>query len=314
VKARIGSSVKLRRETGPLTQRLDANWGDWKIIFQRIKYTVTDDRVSIVASSMAFYCVLAIFPLLIAIVSIYGLFADPTVVERDLNSLAQMLPPQSSQILADQLRSIVQTSDAVLGWSVLLSIVGSLWSSSKASKALMEAFNIAYDEKEERGFIKQNLVALAITLGGAVFVIFAISLVAAVPIVLGELNLSGIAFGITQLARWLAIAFLSMLAIALVTRYAPSHRPPRWQWFSVGGVLATLLWLAASTGFSYYVTNFGNYNETYGSISGIIIMLLWFYITSFVLLLGAEINSSIEYTREFRLRRKMQMGIRGAVK
>jgi membrane protein len=292
------------------------HWVDWKGIFQRVKAEMAEDEISIVAAGVAFYFFFSIFPILIAVVSIYGIIASPAEMEKHMEAVFTMLPPEGAQIIKDQLKGIVSKSTGTLGWSTALSILVSLWSASKASSALIAGFNIAYDERDGRGFIKANLMALAFTLGAALYFIAMVVSIAVLPVVFKFIGLDSLWKGIAEAVRWIFVLVASMTAMALANRYAPSRRSPKWKWVSVGSIVGTLLWLVFSFAFSYYVVNFGNYNETYGSIAGIIVLMFWLYITAYVLLLSAEINSEVEHqTRaDSTVGKSKPMGRRGAIK
>jgi membrane protein len=291
-------------------------WRDWKDIAKRIKNEMSEDQISIVAAGIAFYFFLALFPALLSVVSIYGLLASPTDLEQHLNAIFKILPSEGAKIVQDQLRSITDRPPQTLGWSTGLSILATLWSASKASNALITGFNIAYDEKNRRNFIILNLTALAFTLCAVLFFIATVFCIAVVPVLLNFLDLGRPLEIVIHSLRWALIFTASMTAMALSNRYAPSRESPKWKWVSVGSVVGTILWLAVSVGFSYYVKNFGTYNETYGSIAGVIILMFWLYLTAYVLLLSAEINSEIEHqTRaDSTVGTPKPMGQRGAEK
>ncbi|MGE0172593.1 MAG: YihY/virulence factor BrkB family protein [Oligoflexales bacterium] len=288
---------------------------DWKQIVLRVKDDITEDDISIVAAGVAFYFFLSVFPLLLAIVSIYGLAASPVDIERHLDAAFKIIPAAGGDIIKEQLQSIVSKPRGALGWNTALSILAALWTASYASSGLITGFNIAYDEKDDRGYIRSSFEAVVFTLIAALFFIAAIVCIAVLPVVfklIGLEELKNVAEGL----RWLVVLVIIMAAMGLANRYAPTRRPPQWKWVSVGSLVGTVLWLLTSFGFSYYVTNFGNYNETYGSITGIIILMLWLYITAYVLLLSAEINAEIEQqTRaDSTVGKPKPMGQRGAVK
>lgn len=267
----------------------------WKEVFIRVKNQLSKDNMDIVSAGVAFYFFLAIFPALAAAVSIYGLVTDPAQVEQQLSQITSALPEQAHQLLSERLHNIAQKSGSTLGWGMALSILISLWSANKGTKSLFEGINIAYDERDERGFLKQNGLTLLFTLGGIVVGFLCISLVVGFPALVGNLGLSETLQTIIGLTRWLLLGIILIFSLALIYKYAPDRDQPQFKWVSWGSIIATVLWIAGSLLFSWYVNNFGNYGEMYGSLAAVIILMLWFNLTSFIILLGAEINSELEH-------------------
>ncbi len=249
------------------------------------------DQVPLLGAGVAFFAFLALFPAVIALVTLYGLFADPAVIADQVNSLAA-LPAEVRQLVVDQINN---QNRAALGWSALLSIALALFSASGGVNNLMTAVNVAYDEEDERSPVKKRLIALALTLGAIVFVVIMLGLVAVVPAVLQSVfGDSPVLRLLLSAARWVLLVVLVTAALAVLYRVAPDRDAPKLRWVSVGAALATLLWLLASIGFSVYVSTFGNYAKTYGVFAGIIVLLFWLWITSYAVLLGAEINAEAE--------------------
>jgi membrane protein len=271
----------------------------WREILVRVKDSASEHQLSIVAAGVAFYVLLAIVPALAATVSIYGLVADPATLERQLEAMAGALPEDAYSIIAGQLEDIVAASGGALGLGLAVSLLFSLWSASAGVKTLMTALNIAYAEKERRGFLRFNGVALLLTLALILVGIVAIALVVALPAVLGFVGLGGVAELIINLLRWPLLAAAVILALSLAYTYGPSRARAQWRWISAGAVAATVLWLIASGLFSFYVSNFGNYNETYGSLGAVVILLMWLFISAYVVLLGAELNAEMEHQTRF---------------
>lgn len=264
----------------------------WKDILLRVKSEVVADDISTQAAALAFYGMLAIFPALVALVSVYGLLADPVDVERQLNALAVLLPGAARDVVSGQLHAIVTNSSGSLGLGAIAGIFGALWSASSGVASLIKGINLAYDEKETRGFFKTRGLALLFTIALILFVTVAFALVAVLPGILG-VHEGPIAWALS-IARWPFLAAGVLLGLGVLYRYAPDRERARWRWVTWGSAIAAVIWLVASIGFSVYVSNFGNYDKTYGAIGGVIVLLLWFYVSSFVILLGAEINSEIE--------------------
>lgn len=267
----------------------------WKDIGIRVKDQLAKDNVSIVSAGVAYYFFLALFPTIIAAVSIYGLVMDPAQVEQQMSQIAGILPEQASRMLSNILERIAGKTEETLGWSFAVSILVSLWSAQKGTNSVFEGVNIAYDEIDERGFFKRNGLTLLFTLAGIILGILCTALVVAFPALVESINLPFYLETLIQWLRWPLMAAVVMGALGITYKIAPYRRSPRFRWVSPGAIIATILWLAGSILFSVYIDNFGNYDETYGSFAAVIILMLWFYITAYIILLGAEINSEMEH-------------------
>jgi membrane protein len=264
----------------------------WVQIAKRGWAEAKADNVPLMAAGMAYYAFLAIFPAIIAAVLLYSFFADPATIAAQLDALGSAIPADIKKTLTDQIG--LAAGNGKVGFGAVIAILIALFSASGGMSNLMTAVNIAYDEEETRGFVKKRLVALALTVGAIVFFLIVVSLVAVLPIVLGFLGTSGIVAFLIQAARWLLIVVVISVALAVLYRVAPDRDAPKIRWVSVGAGIATLLWIIASVGFSIYVSQFGSYAKTYGAIAGIVILLLWLFITAYAILLGAEINAESE--------------------
>ena len=266
----------------------------WIQIARRSLKEMGRDHVTLLAGGVAYSWFLSLFPGLIAAVMIYGLVTDPAQVQEQIDSMASGLPQAAQELLSTQLRSIASSSSGSLSFGLIFSIALALWSASAGMAGLVEATNIAYDEEEGRNFFVKRGLALLLTIGFIVFLAISIGLVAVVPIVLDSLGLGVIATVAAQIARWVGLIVLMVVALALLYRVGPDREAPKFAWVSQGAITATVLWVIASIGFSFYVDNFGSYGETYGSLAGVIVLLLWLWITAVVVLLGAEINAETE--------------------
>lgn len=267
----------------------------WLQFLMRVKEQIGADNLSIVAAGVAFYALLALFPALAALVMIYGLVSDPAQVAPQLAPLRTVMPEEAFAILEAQLTALAARKETQVSLGLLFTLALSVWSSAKGIKALFMALNIAYGEDEDRGFIQLNIMALVFTAGAVLFVVAAIGLIAGLPAALAFVNLGGILEQVALLARWPVIAALAILALAVLYRWGPSRAPAKFRWITVGAVAATALWLVGSVAFSAYVENFGNYNETYGSLGAVVILLLWFFVSAYCVCLGAELNSELEH-------------------
>jgi membrane protein len=252
------------------------------------------DNVSALAAGAAFQTLLTIFPALTAAVSLYGLVADRNMVEGQIMAIQGVLPPEAITLIATWLHALVQAPATRFGLGLIVSALLALWSIWSATGMLMTAVTVCYGEEEKRGFVSFNLRALALGAGLALFGTAALALVAVLPTALGLLPVSDTLGEVLGLVRWPILAGIFILALAIVYRYAPDRAEPKWQWISWGAAAATVLWLAGSIGFTIYVSKVGSYDKTYGSLGAVIILLLWFYLTAYVILAGAGLNAEIE--------------------
>jgi len=263
----------------------------WFQIAKRGWAEAKTDNVPLLAAGMAYYAFLAIFPALIAAVLIYALVADPGQIAEQVNNLGSALPAEIRKTITDQI-SLAEGRGA--GWGAVIAILLALFSASGGVGNMMTAINTAYDEEETRGFVKKRAIALALTLGAIIFLLVVVALVAVLPGVLQVLGTSTLVTVAIQVVRWLLIVVVIAIALAVLYRVAPDRDAPKMRWTSVGAAIATVLWIVASVGLSLYVSNFGSYAKTYGALAGIVILLLWLFITSYAILLGAEINAESE--------------------
>lgn len=290
-------------------------WSGWKEVLSRVKEEIAEDHVDLAAAGVAFYWLLAIFPAIVAAVSIWGLVSDPEQVQQLMRTAAGTMPEQARAVLTDQLTSVVTGPSAALSIGTVLGIATALWSANKGVKALMQGMNIAYDEEESRGFLALNGQAFALLLAGVVTGLIATAGVVVLPALFGTLGLGSPWTWVLRIARWPLLGLGLMAFLAVVYRYGPCRANPRWSWTSPGAIAATVLWLVASALFSLYVGQFGSYNETYGSIAGVVVLLLWFWISAFVILLGGELNAELERQtrRDSTSGEPRPMGERGAL-
>jgi membrane protein len=266
----------------------------WRDILIRTKNEIDADNVDLVAAGVAFYGLLAIFPGLAALISLYGLAFDPAQVQEQIASVAGIIPEGARAILDEQLTRLAGQRVDALSLGALFGTLLALWSAGKGTKAFITAMNVAYDERERRGFFKLNLVALAFTLFVLVLAMLAVLAVVALPAILDSLGLGSGAQTLISILRWPLLAAVFVLALALLYRFGPSRHPAQWKWITWGSVAATVLWLVASALFSLYVSNFEDYNKTYGSIGAAVGMMMWFWLSAYIIILGAELNSEME--------------------
>src|ERR1700721_3004258 len=290
-------------------------WAGWKDILWRTYQQINEDRVLAVAAGVVFYGLLAIFPAITAMVSLYGLFAKASTINEHLSLVAGLLPDGAVEIVQEQVNRLVSKGDAKLGIGFIFGLAVALWSANAGMKAIMDALNVVYDEKEKRGFIKLNLISLAFTMGAIVSVLLAVGAVVVLPLVLsyaGLQNLTGLLF---RLARWPLLLLIVIFGLAVLYRYGPSRREPRWQWISVGSAFAAVAWLISSALLSWHLASFADYNPPYGSLGAGIGMMMWMWISGIVILFGAQLNSEIEHqtARDSTVQDAKPLGARGAV-
>jgi membrane protein len=266
----------------------------WFAILKRVKAEVKEDNVPLLAAGVAFYAMLAIFPAIIAVVTIYGMVADPQQIQSQINEFAKGLPSGADQLLTEQLKNVTESADRSLSIGLAVSLLAVLWSASGGVQGLVKGLNMVYDERETRGFFKLRGLSLLLTLGAIVVAVVALALIAVFPGFVDGLGLGRAGELAASIGRWVVLALLMLAAFAVVYRFAPDRANPRWRWVSWGAVVALVLWLLGSFGFSYYVDNFGKYNQTYGALAAVIILLLWLFLSAFVVLLGAEFDAETE--------------------
>ncbi len=287
----------------------------WKDIGWRVYAEIENDRLLAVAAGVVFYGLLALFPAITALVSSYALFADAAAIGRHLAFAAALMPQGAYGIVEEQIARIAQGGGGKLSLAFMVAMGLALWSANAGIKAMIDALNVIYGETEKRGFIKLNLLSLALTLAGLVFLLLAITTVVVLPLVFARLGIEGFGNWLVAMLRWPAIMLVIALALSVLYRYGPSRREAQWRWLSVGAVAATLLWVAGSALFSLYLSNFADYNATYGSLGAGIGLMMWLWLTSIAVLIGAEINAEIEHqtARDSTVGRVKPLGKRGAV-
>ncbi len=295
---------------------LDIPAPGWKDIAFRVKDEMAADRVGLIAAGVAFYGILAIFPAITALVAISGLLTDPAEIVGQIDALSGVMPQEVITIITDQAMKVAGSRDGGLGLAAIIGILIAIYSASKGMASLMEGVNVAYDETEERGFIKLKVVTLGLTLFLMLGLLVALSAMLAMPAVLAFVDLGGIVELVLTAVLWVGLALLTIVGLSVLYRYAPSRDAPEWSWASIGAVIGCLMWVVASAGFAFYVSNFGSYNESFGALSAVVILMTWFWISAFIILLGAELNAEIEAQtrKDTTVGRDLPAGERDAVK
>ncbi len=271
----------------------------WWQVLKRVYAEGQADNIGLIAAGVAFYGFLALIPLLGALVLTYGLVVAPSEVGKQMQAISGALPADAARLINEQLASIVSTAANKKGWGLLLALLLAFYGAMKGASAIIIALNVAYEQPETRSFIKKTLVAATVTLGAVLVAIaglLAASAMAYLQHRAGDLS-SVLAF-VIKLASWLVAGLLASAAVAALYRYAPNRTAAKWSWVSPGALLATVAWVAMTLGFGLYASHFGNYNKTYGSLGAVVVLLLWLYLSTYVLLLGAELNAELEHQTE----------------
>jgi membrane protein len=266
----------------------------WKDIALRTYHDIGENRLSLIAAGVTFFTLLAIFPAVAALVSCYGLVADASTINDQLASLQGLLPQGAIEIVGDQVKRLNENGNTTLGLSLLISVALSVWSANGGVKHVFDALNLVYNEREKRNFLVLNLVSLAFTAGALLFLVLALAAIVVLPVMLAYVGLGTNAWWLTWL-RWPALLLAVLLGLALLYRYGPSRDAPRWRWVTPGGALAAVLWLVASALFSWYVAHFGSYNKTYGSLGAAIGFMTWIWLSTMIVLAGAQVNAEMEH-------------------
>jgi membrane protein len=286
----------------------------WKDILLRVYHGISEDRILLVAAGVTFYLLLSIFPGIAALISIYGLFANPADVAGHLDALANVAPGGAIDVLRENMTRLASNGGTTLGVSFLVSLAVSLWTTKSGVSAVFDALNIVYGEKEKRGLFRFYLITLTFTLASIAFILVSIGVVVLLPVVLNFIPLPGGTDLLVKIARWPILFVLTALALAALYRYGPSRAEARWRWITWGSAFATVTWIAASALFSWYVASFGSYDKTYGSLGAIIGFMTWIWISIIVVLVGAKLDAEMEHqtARETTTGQPKPLGMRGA--
>jgi membrane protein len=267
----------------------------WKDILLRVYKNIGEDRVFLVGAGVTFYCLLAIFPAIAAMVALYGFFADPSDITKQVDILSGVLPGGAIDVIRDQLNRLVSQGPTKLGVAFIVSFAISLWSANAGMKSIFDALNIVYKEREKRGFIKLNLVALAFTLGAILFILLALGAIIVLPAVFSWMGALGPMALITKIARWPILLVIITVGLAVIYRYGPSRSEAQWRWITWGSAFAAVAWIVVSILFSWYAQNYGSCNRTYGSLGAVVGFMVWIWLSTAVILIGAELDAEMEH-------------------
>lgn len=286
----------------------------WRDILWRVGARVGRDYVSLMAAGIAFFALLALFPALATLAALAAIVFEPGLVAAQMDTLRNIAPDAALDVLARQSETFTRNEDGTLGLTALAGLAVSLFWASRGINNLIDGINMAYGEAETRSFLRRNLEAVALTTALTLIALLALGGAVALPALVAGAGVEGWTDHVVTWARWPLLAIFAMISLALIYRYAPSRTSPQWRWATPGAVLATCVWLVASVLFSVYVSNFGSYDPTYGALAGVVILLLWMWLSCFVVLLGAQLNAEMEHqTRhDTTLPPEREMGERGA--
>jgi len=289
-------------------------WAGWNDIMWRTYGQVNEDRLLLVAAGVVFYGLLAIFPAISAFVSIYGLFTDATTVEQHVSLLADVIPADAMGPVEEQVRRVSGAGSGSLSVTFLISLAVALWSANAGMKAVIDSLNVAYGEREKRSFIKLTIVAFMFTIGVIVAALVAIAAIVVFPVATSFLGVGTEAAMLASWLRWPILLLAILAGLGILYRFAPSRTKPRWQWVSLGSVIAAVLWLGGSAALSFYFSRFADYSATYGSLAAGIGLMTWMWLSAIVVLLGAELNAEIEHqtARDSTIGGDKPLGTRGA--
>ncbi len=273
--------------------RLHARRGVWSVLVQTFN-RFSDDRIMTEAAGVTFYVLLALFPAIATLISIYGLFADPAVVSEQLQGIAAVVPSAGMGLIEDQVKALAANGRQTLSFGVVAGVLTSLWSANQGIKSVFDALNVVFHEKEKRGYLARTLLSLCFTFGAILFLVLAMLGIVVLPIVMNFVGFANDTAVLLTLARWPLLIVVLTLFLSVVYRFGPSRTEPHWHWVTWGSACSVVGWVAASLAFSYYVANFGSYNKTYGSLGAVIGFITWIWISAMIVLLGAELDAELE--------------------
>jgi membrane protein len=286
----------------------------WKDVALRIYRGISEDRIVAISAGVTFFVILALFPGIAGLIALYGLYADAGTIGQHLNTLSGILPEGGLQIIRQQIETLTSQPAQRLGMATVVGLAISLWSANGGIKAMFDALNVVYHEKEKRSFLRLNALSLTFTLGAIVFAMLTLAAITVLPVMADYLGLSRIIDLSLKFGRWPLLFCAVSFAIALIYRFGPSRDKPKWRWITPGSIFAASVWLGASLLFSWYTANFGSYNKTYGSLGAAIGFLTWLWLSTIVILVGAKINAELEHqtARDTTEGAPRPLGARGA--
>ena len=304
--------MKRGREARWPTQIPGAGWLDigWRVYERTVR-----DQLYLIAAGVAFFAVLALFPAITALVAIGGLIMSEDQIIAQITDYRGIVPDDVLNIISDQANAVAGTHDDFLEFAIVVGLLFALWSSSRGVSALVAGLNVVYAEEETRSIIWLNVRVLVLTLLLIFGFLVGLVVIVAIPVFTSIVYLGGLGEALARYGRWVILGGMTILGLGVLFRYGPDRSNARWSWLSAGTVFATLGWLVASYGFNLYVSGFANYNESFGALGGVMVLLMWLWISAFVVLIGGEINAEMEHQtrRDTTTGPEKPMGERGAV-
>jgi membrane protein len=287
----------------------------WLDIGRRVVAESRDDNVPLLAAGVAFYALVSLVPALVAVIATYGLVADPAEVAGHLASLSRALPSQAGDLLVEQVERIAASSSGALGVGAVVALATALWSASSGMRWMMSALSLTYDQRETRTFLRLRGRALLLTAAATVALVVSVGLIAALPAVCGLFGIRETGVLVAGVLRWPLLAALVLVGFSGLYRFGPDRAPARWRWVTPGSLVAAVIWLAASAGFATYAALAGSFDETYGPLGGVVVLLLWLHLSALAVLVGAEVNAEMEHqtARDTTTGPDRPLGDRGAV-
>ncbi|GAA3903855.1 YihY/virulence factor BrkB family protein [Halomonas cibimaris] len=286
----------------------------WRDVAWRVYREAGQHRITLLAAGVAFYALLALFPAIAAVVSIGGLLFDPYEAGQQLRELSRFMPPDAAGLIARQAQKVAETAEQRSGVAALISGIIAMAVATKGVRGLITGLNAVYGEGDYRSRMRHGAMVMALTLGLLAMTLVTLGFIALIPFAVTYMPLSSLVERLLYWLRWPVLLVVMSLLIALLYRFAPYRRAPRWQWLSVGTLLATVLWLLGSGGLSLYARYFSRFSELYGSLGAVVVLMLWFWLSAYVVLLGAEVNAQLERQtcRDTTVGREKPMGRRRA--
>ena len=295
------------------THPLQIPWPGWKDILWRSYVAMNANRLLAIAGGVAFFVLLAIFPAITALVSAYDLFFNAATITNHLSLMQDVVPDNVLGLVREQ-GERTASHGGTLSIGIIAGILVAFWSAMSGVKAVIDALNVIYEQREQRSFIKLNAMALIFTLGGFAGFLVVVAAVVVLPLALSSVGLANATATLMRVLRWPALFVILLVSLSVLYRYAPDRRTPRWQWVSIGSLIATVMWIIVTYLFSWFLANFANYNATYGSLGAVVGLMMWLWISTIVVLLGAELNAEIERqtARDSTVGAEKPLGSRGA--
>lgn len=278
---------------------VDAPWKipprAWWEILKRVYAAMSANHLGLLSAGVAYYAFLSIAPLLAAVVLTYGLVGDPQIVARHMQAIITVVPADAAQLINDQLLGMVSARKPAIGFGLFLALGLAVYGATRAASAIMEALNIVYAQKEGRNIFAFYRVSMGITFSAVLVVVAGVVTATIIGLLQKLLTNWGpdVLFAI-KATTWICAGLLASSIFGLIYRFGPHRRRVQWQWLTVGSIAATLFWLVATLAVSFYVSTFGDYNKTYGSLAAVVILQLWLFVSAYIVLLGAQINAEAE--------------------